>query len=235
VSVIFTDTFSVADGDLHTIIAGWVQVTGQDTLQIVSGVVAKGGGGNDACYFYDPSTWPNDQYGQTTLGTPISDGVGTGFGPALRINGAGNSFYRMIANASGYELARIVSGSNTLVMASGSGTTFANGDIIYLEMNGSTPTMKKNGTSFGTPTADSTHTAGDVGICYSSTVSNFGGVDAFEGGSLAAPATYEQEGYRWRNDDGSESAATWKASQDTTATTAVNNNVRVRFLINRTG
>jgi hypothetical protein len=51
----------------------------------------------------------------------------------------------------------------------------------------------------------------------------------------ASSGSYEQEGYRWRNDDGSETAATWKASQDTNSTTAVNNNVRVRVLINRTG
>lgn len=47
--------------------------------------------------------------------------------------------------------------------------------------------------------------------------------------------TYEQEGYRWRNDDGSESAATWKASQDTSATISVSTNVRLRTLLNRTG
>lgn len=39
------------------------------------------------------------------------------------------------------------------------------------------------------------------------------------GALLAIPSqlvvVYEQEGYRWRNDDGSESSATWKAAQDT--------------------
>lgn len=54
-----------------------------------------------------------------------------------------------------------------------------------------------------------------------------------EGGGAA---TYEQEGFRWRNDDGSESAATWRAAQDTNTGVAVieGETVRLRTLINVT-
>lgn len=45
----------------------------------------------------------------------------------------------------------------------------------------------------------------------------------------------EQEGFRWRNDDGSEALATWKAGQDVDASIQLDTNVRVRFLINATG
>ena len=46
----------------------------------------------------------------------------------------------------------------------------------------------------------------------------------------------EQEGFRWRNDNGSESAATWKAAQDVDVTDiGKNENIRLRFLINATG
>jgi len=47
--------------------------------------------------------------------------------------------------------------------------------------------------------------------------------------------TYEQEGYRFRNDDGSESGATWKAAQDVAAETPKNTNIRIRVLSNATG
>jgi hypothetical protein len=47
-------------------------------------------------------------------------------------------------------------------------------------------------------------------------------------------APYEQEGYRWRNDNGSETAATWKASQDTAASIATAANFRLRVLLKRT-
>lgn len=47
--------------------------------------------------------------------------------------------------------------------------------------------------------------------------------------------TAEAEGYRWRNDDGSESAATWRQSQDTADSVAPETTVRLRVLVNYTG
>jgi hypothetical protein len=45
----------------------------------------------------------------------------------------------------------------------------------------------------------------------------------------------DQEGYRWRNDDGSETTATWIATQDTDITFPSNTVVRLRILTNVTG
>jgi hypothetical protein len=50
-----------------------------------------------------------------------------------------------------------------------------------------------------------------------------------------ASATLEQEGFRFRNDDGSESAATWKAAQDTDVDLISESKFRLRTLINATG
>lgn len=44
--------------------------------------------------------------------------------------------------------------------------------------------------------------------------------------------TLDQEGFRWRNDDGSETSATWKAAQDTDLTAPLSANVRLRALVN---
>lgn len=52
---------------------------------------------------------------------------------------------------------------------------------------------------------------------------------------LAGGSTIEQEGYRWRSDDGSESAATWLAAQDTNITQPSETNTRLRMLLNTTG
>ena len=41
----------------------------------------------------------------------------------------------------------------------------------------------------------------------------------------------EQEGFRWRNDDGSETTATWADSQDTNISLALDTPVRLRFAI----
>jgi hypothetical protein len=48
-------------------------------------------------------------------------------------------------------------------------------------------------------------------------------------------ATIEQEGFRWRADDGDEDGATWLANQDTDISRAPDTNTRLRTLINSTG
>jgi hypothetical protein len=45
----------------------------------------------------------------------------------------------------------------------------------------------------------------------------------------------EQEGFRWRDDDGSESGASWLEDQDVDTTIAKSTNVRLRVLLNATG
>jgi len=50
------------------------------------------------------------------------------------------------------------------------------------------------------------------------------------------PVQVEQEGFRWRNDDGDEDEATWKAAQDTDITNVQRNtNVRLRVLLDTDG
>jgi hypothetical protein len=51
----------------------------------------------------------------------------------------------------------------------------------------------------------------------------------------AVASSIEQEGFRFRNDDGSESAATWKDSQDTNVNSAPGDIVRLRTIINSKG
>lgn len=46
-----------------------------------------------------------------------------------------------------------------------------------------------------------------------------------------ATAVYDQEGYRWRDDDGSESAASWLEAQDTVTEQPVTDIVRLRVLV----
>lgn len=48
-------------------------------------------------------------------------------------------------------------------------------------------------------------------------------------------SAFEQEGYRWRNDDGSESAATFRQLQDVVDTVDKNENIRLRTLLDATG
>lgn len=52
---------------------------------------------------------------------------------------------------------------------------------------------------------------------------------------LLKPAEMQQIHYRWRNDDGDESAATWKVGQDVATTIAKNSPSRLRFEISNGG
>jgi hypothetical protein len=47
-------------------------------------------------------------------------------------------------------------------------------------------------------------------------------------------AAYDQEGYRWRDDDGSESGASWLIGQDLNITRAKNTNTRLRVIVDIT-
>lgn len=52
---------------------------------------------------------------------------------------------------------------------------------------------------------------------------------------ISTAVTLEQYGYRWRNDDGSESAATWLAAQNTDISRAKNSPTRLRVGVDATG
>lgn len=55
--------------------------------------------------------------------------------------------------------------------------------------------------------------------------------------ALKPPAALalDQEGFRWRNDDGTESTATWKANQDADLTASAGDKYRLRVIVNATG
>lgn len=53
-------------------------------------------------------------------------------------------------------------------------------------------------------------------------------------GSVSDGGTVEQEGFRWRSDDGSQTTATWLAAQDTNIIKQTGQNARLRVLLNST-
>lgn len=53
-------------------------------------------------------------------------------------------------------------------------------------------------------------------------------------GTTTSSGTIEQEGFRFRNDNGSETTATWLAAQDTNIIQPKSTNTRLRFVLNST-
>lgn len=181
------DSFDRADGPLGS---NWTANSAESgTLTIVSNAVARGTD-SDASSIYNAVAWPNDQYSEITIGT-VDSIVGNGMGPICRSpSSSAKTYYRFIVSSSGYELLKFVAGVNSS-LASGTGTTFAGGDVARLECTGgATTTLKmfKNGVQFGGDITDSSSaiTSGNAGIAYSSssdeTIASWAGGDLGGGG-----------------------------------------------------
>ena len=85
-----------------------------------------------------------------------------------------------------------VAGPGTSIATTGDNLIVA-GDIVYLEIQGSTLLLKRNGTNFLGPSTDTALTAGSAGIGLRHTVANSGPwLDTWEGGDFAAAGAAPQ-------------------------------------------
>ena len=157
-TLVASDNFNRADESPLSGGGNWATVTGFNNFRIVSNQVTQVTEPSDTAARYSGVTWPDDQWSQVT----IADATLQNGGPAVRMNTSGTaSSYVFVVVASEYRIYRISSGSATSI-ASAAGT-FANGDVLYLEIQGTTLIAKKNGVQVLTVT-DATHSAGGAGI-----------------------------------------------------------------------
>lgn len=195
-------------------------------MQLLSNAVRAVGTGDALAWRTDISPG-QDQYAE------CKQTGGTDGGPAVRCTAGGNGYY--LGGTSGANAVWKVTGASSWTqIGSALNFTFTTSDVIQLEATGSTTTtlkVYKNGSLQGTVTDSSSPlTSGSIGF-YSvgSTV-----LDDWAGGNVSGVST-EQEGYRWRADDGNETGATWLADQDTAIEQAIDTNTRLRVLVNATG
>lgn len=170
-------------------------------------------GGNPACCYWSWAEWD---------GTDISGTNGSG---AIRQCVPG------VANGTGLSitLAALLPGSaseGSFANRSGDPTTFGAGYTELSDQSGASGVSSGLQTQYkiaGSTTVDCSGLSGGTDV---------GG---FAVEILPPQAPIEQEGYRFRNDDGSETTATWQASQDTNVTHPLATNLRLRTLLNATG
>ena len=110
------------------------------------------------------------------------------------------------------------------------------GGTFSISTGGATYTIQNQENS-GTGTEDvsccyATHVQATAGACPALAIDStaLDGSFTLQIGIAPALGKYDQEGFRWRNDDGSESAATWKENQDTNTTVAKETRLRLRIL-----
>jgi hypothetical protein len=157
-----------------------------------------------------------------------------------RVNGgSGVSAFRMaLYDAAGN---KIVESASTSVALSGSAETLSASVNQAISAGTTYVAFVCNGTSINIDTAGATFANAGQSITYPNlpaTISVPPSAD-FALKEMAVWAdgvipTVEQEGYRWRADDGDEDAATWLASQDSNITRATALNTRLRLLLNAT-
>ena len=225
-----TDNFTDTDGTLLASHGGnWSNVRGS---MVINNNRVNGNVLNDDCSVrWSAETPANDQWAKVFASVLTTSAY---VGVAIHMStGGGSDYYGYYASANNRYFFKFV--TNTYFdLASPAGAGASAGDELYLEINGTTITAKLNGVVDGAfSVTDTSLTSGGVGVC--SWTNNTGTAgDDFSGGALVS-LVLEQEGFRFRNDDGSETTATWAASQDTNYSVSPSTLKRLRMLVNATG
>jgi hypothetical protein len=194
-AILASDTFDRADTAVDQsehLGANWLTNTAGKFFKILTNEANPIDHANDLAERYSAITWPNDQYSKVTMALVSIAGLGTGCGPCVRMSTSGTTqtYYLLACSTAGWQLQRFKAGVFTSI-ASSSTTTFANGDIVELQVTGGGSTVtfvkKKNGTIFesGTTDASSPILTGAAGIGHSSSTGSDKAVTSWEGGSLS--------------------------------------------------
>ncbi|HTL39673.1 MAG TPA: LamG-like jellyroll fold domain-containing protein, partial [Methylomirabilota bacterium] len=175
---VLPQAFTAADGSsLTSYDSNWTILGGGININTNA---AYGTAVNTSMAQWTAGTFNDNQYSQITIAAlTASNWIGT----AVRTQGSGlNAYIANITSGGNYEIDKIVNGSGTL-LASGN-TAVQAGDILRLEISGTTLTIKLNGTTL-TQTSDSTFSTGRPGIeFYGNSTSNRG--DDWYADSLAS-------------------------------------------------
>lgn len=175
-------------------------------------------GGN----YYNAVVWPNVQYGQVVLASPLATATDEGVGPVVRLASGAFTGYWVQAGAGDTRLYKIVGG--TFTQLGSTDTASSIGDVIKLVANGTSITATRNGAAIcGTPVTDASISSGNVGIFGSSSGPN-AALDSFEGGDLNVAITSQslEQPNRPRPGRGPFSKGRFYVSDTTAYTTAVN-------------
>ena len=173
-----SDTFARANGGVG---ANWSATEG--AFSIANNSVVLSGQGADmrgSMYWSDGGAFSNDQFSQLTITS--AGGASSALGPAVRVQASSEGYYTLTAAGSQIALEVQSAGVNTPL-----GTfnhQVAPGDILRLEVQGTTLTGKLNGATIITAN-DSSFASGSAGIAALNTTSPSAGND-WSGGNMAA-------------------------------------------------
>jgi hypothetical protein len=228
---IVSDNFNRANGGLGS---NWETVGAGPALEIASNFVIAPSTNAEARVSLWNGSFEDDQWAEAFIDFQAATGS---LGLEVRDDGTGTTsyFFQWAADDGGtINIYKNIAGSFTVLdEVTGVGTGEA---YIRLEAIGTSIKVYADGVEVMSAT-DSDITSGRPGIWiyWPSSSPTPGVLDAFAAGPLVPPATVEQEGFLWRNDDGDEDGATARESQDVDAEADLAENVRLRVLLDAAG
>lgn len=148
---------------------------------------------HDLCAFDNSNTYNNDQYAFQTIVSGLSNSNNYAI-VYVRASGTGaskNNYYLTTdgVNGAGHTaIGKYVSGTQTELLPLSPAAAFTSGDVMRIEVSGTTITAYKNGVAIGNVT-DSGLASGAAGCGMFNQAANNVLIDTWEGGNLVAAAT----------------------------------------------
>lgn len=155
-----SDSFTYSDGALATVSGGkWSNLSGKGNLTVGGNLIDNPGGVESAAVI---TTWSGSTTAQYSQVTYIGAGEG---GPSILSNDSDDFICVDFVPGDAAYVFECVNGTlNALGDPLTLGDTIDTGDVFYIEIQGTTITVKQNGVTLGTRTASGTITSGKPGI-----------------------------------------------------------------------
>lgn len=174
-----SDPFNRADGDLSS--AGWSAMFAGSPLQIISELLW--GGNEPSGSLFTGTAFPNDQWAQCLIGTTSSSSDDTGFGVVVRGATSGSGYVALVNTNNKVSVGKYVTGTYTSLSVIS--TTVGNGDVLRLEVQGTTLRVFVNNVQVGTDITDAALSSGSPGLARKGSSGN--NVDDFHAGDFNGP------------------------------------------------
>jgi hypothetical protein len=178
------DNFNRANENPLSNSGKWTAVL--NTWVLTSNTANGNSGGNvNNVVLWNANSFGNDQFAQLTISA-----IGSSFsGPSVRVSGSGGTanWYTCFESTTQMIFQRSVNGTATNITTTG--ITGATGDVVRIEVAGTSVTCKQNGNVIST-TTDNSLTSGSVGM---EMFNNGSSVDNWSGGNLHPIAQLDTE------------------------------------------
>jgi hypothetical protein len=161
-TILATDDFNRADAG--TLGANWTDIAGETGWSIVSNEAKVNATGSvSMASRYTAASFPNDQWCQVAIGSTVETTTDSGTGPMVRLQSGGD---RILLQGNTVQTRVYKKVGATFTQLGSDGPAVTNGDVLYVEVRGTTIIAMKNGSSIcGSPIAlGSGSASGNAGL-----------------------------------------------------------------------